>query len=91
MSEGINWDNEDLMTTEEVSALLFLAKGTLRNWRARRQNLPFIRAGRRVFYRRADVLAFQNQRSAYLRVATMTGCFISPNAAAQAEYVEVKP
>lgn len=42
-------------TEAEASALMGLAKQTLRAYRARGTGLPYIKRGSRVFYRKSDV------------------------------------
>ena len=55
----INLAPGDLIGEREAAALLGLAVGTLRNWRALRQGPRFLKIGTRaVRYRRADVAAF---------------------------------
>lgn len=49
----------DLLTPEEAARLLRTTPRTLANWRCtKRHDLPFTRPYGRVFYRRADLLAF---------------------------------
>lgn len=52
--------NPSLMTPDEVAAELQVATATLAAWRAtgRIQGLVWLRIGRAVRYRRADVAAF---------------------------------
>jgi excisionase family DNA binding protein len=47
----------ELLSLEEVSALLRLKVSTLRAWRLKQCHLPFVKMGRLVRVRRADVLA----------------------------------
>lgn len=50
---------DPLLTPEETAGLLGVAPGTLAVWRAtRRYALKFVKVGRSVRYRRADVDAF---------------------------------
>lgn len=55
-------DELQLLTEADVSALLSVPLQTLRNARSRRAggfgSLPFVRLGRAVRYKRADVLAY---------------------------------
>ena len=49
----------DLIDERETAALMGLAVGTLRNWRALKQGPRYLKIGKRmVRYRRADVAAF---------------------------------
>jgi len=51
-------DNE-LLTEREAAAILAVKPATLNTWRCLgRHDLPFVRVGRAIRYRRADVLAF---------------------------------
>lgn len=53
------YENEDwLLTTEEVAYMLSLSPGTIHNWRYRGVNLPFIKMGRVIRYRKEDVEEF---------------------------------
>lgn len=52
---------DHLMTPSEVSVALGRSLNTLRNWRAQRKRLRFVKAGQRVYYRAADVAAFQQR------------------------------
>jgi excisionase family DNA binding protein len=53
-----------LLTTEETAAWLGVSPGTLIVWRCTgRYPLPFIKVGRRVMYRREDILEFLNHRT----------------------------
>lgn len=48
-----------LLTEDEAAALLNIQPATLATWRVRgRPNLPFVRVGRCVRYRRQDISAF---------------------------------
>ena len=49
-----------LLSQEQVSALLQVRKETLREWRRLKQGPNFVRVGKRVFYRRDDVVAYIN-------------------------------
>jgi len=48
----------DVLTATEAAELLRMKPQTLAIWRMDRKNLPFVRAGRRVLYRRRDLLEF---------------------------------
>ena len=48
----------DHMTTDEAAKALGISPLTLRNWRASRRNLDYLRKGRRVYYRRQDIERF---------------------------------
>jgi hypothetical protein len=51
--------NDDLLTTREAAAVLHLAPYTLAIWRCdERYALPYTRAGRKVLYRRGDLVDF---------------------------------
>jgi excisionase family DNA binding protein len=53
-----------ILTTEQAAKLLGVRPQTLMNWRStRRQRVPFIRVGRAVRYRRADVEAWLTKRT----------------------------
>lgn len=53
-----------LMDPKEVADLLGTTTGTLNVWRCtRRYPLPYVRVGRRVRYRRADVERFIAERT----------------------------
>lgn len=48
-----------LLTEEQVSALTNINVHTLRRWRSTKsQDLPYVKIGSRVFYRRRDVEAW---------------------------------
>ncbi len=50
---------DDRMTPDEVAEELEVTIGTLAVWRStKRYPLPWVKIGRRVFYRRRDVEAF---------------------------------
>jgi excisionase family DNA binding protein len=52
-----------LLTEDEAAALLKVQPATLATWRVRgRPNLPFVRVGRCVRYRRQDLIAFINRQ-----------------------------
>lgn len=46
---------DDLLTVQEVAALLRRPVNTIRTWRYQRSGPPSFRLGRRVMYRRGDV------------------------------------
>jgi excisionase family DNA binding protein len=48
----------ELLTLAEAAKLLRLELSTLRSWRLKQCHLPFLKMGRLVFLRRADVEAF---------------------------------
>ena len=60
---------DDLMTPTQVTERLQVSLATLRNWRWKRVNLPYIKVhgGRRVRYLREDVEKFWETR--YERVS----------------------
>jgi excisionase family DNA binding protein len=52
-----------LMTPEQVAEVLGVSVETLNIWRStKRYNLPYVKAGRPVRYRRTDVDAFVTSR-----------------------------
>ena len=54
----------DLLDEQAAAALLTVAPGTLGVWRSTgRYNLPFLKVGRAVRYRRADLLAWLEKRT----------------------------
>jgi excisionase family DNA binding protein len=54
----------DLLSEQEAAELLTVAPGTLSVWRSTgRYNLPFLKVGRKVRYRRADLLAWLDNRT----------------------------
>lgn len=53
----------DLLDDKAAAALLDVTPGTLSVWRSTgRYNLPFLKVGRKVRYRRADLLAWLESR-----------------------------
>ncbi|MBD3619663.1 MAG: helix-turn-helix domain-containing protein [Chromatiales bacterium] len=53
-----------LLPPDEVAEILGVSTGTLMVWRSTgRYNLPFVKVGGRVRYRRADVEHFINSRT----------------------------
>lgn len=54
----------DLLDEQAAAALLTVAPGTLGVWRSTgRYNLPFLKVGRAVRYRRADLIAWLETRT----------------------------
>lgn len=54
----------DLLDDKAAATLLDVSPGTLSVWRSTgRYNLPFIKVGRKVRYRRADLLAWLENRT----------------------------
>jgi hypothetical protein len=54
----------DLLDEQAAAALLTVAPGTLGVWRSTgRYNLPFLKVGRAVRYRRADLVAWLEKRT----------------------------
>lgn len=49
---------DELMTPEELAAYLHASPGSLANDRYLGVGIPFVRVGRRIRYRRSDVIAF---------------------------------
>ena len=61
--EGQTGTANALLTEDEAAALLKVQPATLATWRVRgRPNLPFVRVGRCVRYRRQDLIAFINRQ-----------------------------
>ena len=55
--------NTDLMDPSETSQLISVAQGTLAVWRSTgRYDLPYVKVGRLVRYRRTDIEAWLNRR-----------------------------
>jgi len=53
----------EMMTDPEVTALIRVAPGTLANWRSTKaQQIPFVRIGSHIRYRRTDVDRWIEQR-----------------------------
>ena len=55
---GVGMEVPELMTAQQVARLLGVSTETLRKWRARRMCLPYVRVGRHIRYKAADVAAF---------------------------------
>ena len=56
--------NNDLCDDKTAAAMLDVSPGTLSVWRSTgRYNLPFVKIGRKVRYRRADLLAWLERRT----------------------------
>jgi excisionase family DNA binding protein len=54
----------DLLSEQEAAELLTVSPGTLSVWRSTgRYNLPFLKVGRMVRYRRGDLLAWLESRT----------------------------
>jgi hypothetical protein len=51
-------NSEEFLTTPEASAFLKLAVATLEGYRVSGYGPPFVKIGRRVVYRRSDLLDF---------------------------------
>lgn len=55
---------EDRLTRREAAAYLGLSPTTLEIWASTgRYNLPFVKVGRRAFYRRSELDAFIERRT----------------------------
>ena len=54
----IKISNNEFMTEKEVAEFLKVRPNTLAAWRYENRELPFYKFGRRVRYRKDDVLAF---------------------------------
>ena len=56
--------DRDLLDEKEAAEVLTLSPGTLSVWRSTgRYALPFLKIGRKVRYRRADLLAWMESRT----------------------------
>ena len=54
----------DLLDTTEAAAILDVVPGTLEVWRStKRHNIPFVKVGRLVRYRRSDLVAWLESRT----------------------------
>jgi predicted DNA-binding transcriptional regulator AlpA len=64
LSERIQDDDEDKLLTENQTAdLMTIQPQTLSVWRTtKRYDLPYVKIGRAVRYRRSDVMAFIESR-----------------------------
>jgi len=61
----MNPNAPELLTPQEVAEFLGVGVGTLTVWRSTgRYPLKFVRVGRRIRYRRRDVEAFLDERTA---------------------------
>lgn len=61
--ENIVQASRDLLDEQEAAELLDTAPGTLSVWRSTgRYNLPFLKIGRKVRYRRTDLMAWLDAR-----------------------------
>lgn len=55
---------DDLLTTPEAAKLIRAEPGTLEVWRTtKRYKLPYVKVGRKVLYRRSDLLKFLESRT----------------------------
>lgn len=55
---------QDLLDERAAAELLTVSPGTLSVWRSTgRYNLPFLKVGRKVRYRRADLLTWLEKRT----------------------------
>ena len=58
----MNNEDENLLDPEQAAKYLGVKPGTLAVWRStKRQDLPYIRVGRCIRYRPADVRAFNDR------------------------------
>lgn len=65
---------DDLLDESEAAKVLTMARGTLSVWRSTgRYNIPFIKVGRRVRYKRGALRAWLNSRTRE-NGATSGGC-----------------
>lgn len=57
-------ERDELLTTDEAAKVLDVKPGTLEVWRAAgRYQLPYVKVGRNIRYRRRDLLAFLEKRT----------------------------
>lgn len=62
--ENIIQASRDLLDERSAAELIDVVPGTLSVWRSTgRYNLPFIKIGRKVRYRRSDLLAWMEART----------------------------
>lgn len=62
--QAIVQTSRDLLSEQEAAELLTVSPGTLSVWRSTgRYNLPFLKVGRMVRYRRADLIAWLEART----------------------------
>lgn len=62
--ESILQASRELLDERAAAAVLDVAPGTLSVWRSTgRYNLPFLKVGRKVRYRRGDLLAWLEART----------------------------
>ena len=62
--QAIVQSSRDLLSEHEAAELLTCSPGTLSVWRSTgRYNLPFLKVGRMVRYRRSDLLAWLENRT----------------------------
>ena len=56
--------NQPLLTEKQAAEILGITPGTLTVWRCtKRYNIPFVKVGRSVRYRRESLLAWIDQRT----------------------------
>lgn len=64
MTETVSTSRPALLTQEQAAAVLGVKPATLQIWRVTgRYALPYVKSGRLVRYREADVLAFLERRT----------------------------
>lgn len=60
----LNTQNNELLDEQQAAAFLGLSSGTLRVWRStKRYDIPFVKIGRSVRYRRAALEAWIDSRT----------------------------
>lgn len=57
-NNNIELEAQKLYTPKEVAEMKIATKDTLARWRMEKQYLPFIKAGSKVLYKGADIIAF---------------------------------
>ena len=62
-----------LLTEVQAAELLGLKVQTLRNWRVKKKNLPFSKAGGAVRYHFSDIIAFMEENKVHT-IKSTEGC-----------------
>lgn len=57
-----------LLKEKEVSQILGIPVMTLQKWRYMRENIPYVKIGRSVFYKADDVFLFLEKHTIYPRI-----------------------
>lgn len=64
----MRFENDDLMSPVELSSTTGIPTKTLANWRAERKGPPFLKLGKRVFYRRVSFARWIEQSERKINV-----------------------